>query len=178
MRPIIFDPREERKMKGTAGSKPIRPWELTCDNCEKNEAFKIEKNGILVVNRQGVRLSDVYKCTGCGLELYEVAQYMDGLDGWSVLESHKHHYPRDVRYIDIDQQENLQQIVDSVDVTRPSQRLSSISLMLSGVWQILNNMLKQSKMEGDVNQYDINTLMGKSIDLRDKVHKVIDALKE
>lgn len=178
MKPIVFDPREDFKKKGTAGRVPQRPWKMTCDNCEKEEAFKIERNGVLIVDRQGVRQSDMYKCIGCGLELYEVAQYMDGQDGWSLLESHKHHYPRDVRYIDIDQQENIQQIVDSADVTQPTQRLSSISLMLSGVWQILNNMLEQAKVKGDMNQYDINKLMGESVDLRDKVHVVINALQE
>lgn len=178
---IVFDSTKEYTPMGTAGRIPLNPWDVTCANCGKEKAFSMSnggKNDMLIVDRIGVRLSDMYTCDGCGAELYHVAVYMDTADGWSTLESHKQHYPRDVRYIDIDQQENLQQIVDSVDVTKPTQRLSSISLMLSGVWQILNNMLEQAKTECDMNQYDINIMMEKSIKLRDLVHGVIKMLQE
>lgn len=177
MRPIVFDQTKEFKTMGTAGRVPKKPWEVTCGNCSKQDAFKIERNNVLIIDRIGMRLSDMYKCMGCGRELYDVVQYLPATDGWSTLESYKQHYPDNIRYIDIDQLDLLHRLVNMVDVTEPTQRLSTVSLMLSSIWDILNNMMKQAKMKGDMNSYDLNTMMGKSIELRDKVHACINALR-
>lgn len=177
MKPIIFEQGKEFKNKGTAGRIELRPWDMTCEGCNTEEAFKIFLNNVLIVDRIGIRDSDMYKCTKCGAELYDVALYMDTLAGWSTFEHTKQHYPDNIRYINLDQQDILHRLANMVDRTEPTQRLSTISLMLSSIWDILNKMMKQAKMKGDMNSYDLNTMMGKSVELRDMVHKVINALR-
>jgi hypothetical protein len=169
---IIFSPKEEER--------GLNPWDVTCEECGTKRSFSMSnggKNDVLIIDRIGVRMSDMYTCDECGTELYHVAAYMDSADGWSLYESHKIHYPKDIRYMDLDQQDMVHRLVNMSNTLQPTQRLSTISLMLTGVWDILNKVLEQAKMKGDMNQFDTYTLMTQSIDFRDNIHKIINALR-